>query len=232
MTRRKVIIPQDYNDYLYRLTYYLISYIIPFVPKGISPNQITCMAFLSAMIGNVLLLTTHTRDAYLYWAIFNFLWFILDAMDGMHARYSNQTSEYGAFLDHSLDVIYFLFMLTAFAIKFNLSSFLYIYIIILRNTIATLVFITQCHTKRLYLPKFSGGLEFMLFTAAMLFSYAYPHLNFATMTENPTLLKWIALLDLQQGVFMKLALIPYFFAVPVTIVQQFLFTKKVLSVTV
>ena len=44
----------------------------------------------------------------------NFIWYILDALDGLHARLSHQTSEFGAFLDHFLDNLFFVVMFTVF----------------------------------------------------------------------------------------------------------------------
>ena len=228
MVEKKVIIPADYQDYLYRLTYYALSPLAPYIPRRITPNQITVLAFISAMIGNIFLLTIQTPVAYLYWAFFNLIWFLLDALDGMHARLTEQSSEYGAFLDHAFDNIYFLFMFTVFAIKFDLTQVLYIYIIILRITAAVMVFTVQCHTKRLYLSKFSGGLEFLLFSSAMVLTYCFPHFNLQLMTQNPFLLKCIDVLSLQQGVFMKLALLVYWVGVPINMVLQFRFVRRVL----
>lgn len=226
MKNKNVIIPADYNDYIYRLTYYLLNHIIHIIPKSITPNQITLCAFISAMIGTALLLIVQTPAAYLYWIFFNFLWFILDAMDGMHARVTGQSSEYGAFLDHALDNIYFVFMFTAFIIKFNLLHVLYIYIIILRVTAALMVFTVQSHTNRIYLTKFSGGLEFILLNSAMLLSYFFPLFNPANFIHHMQLLKWVNLLHLHQGFFMKCALFPYFIGIPITMVLQFRFVQK------
>lgn len=226
MQNKKVIIPEDYKDYLYRLTYYLLSGVAPHIPKSIKPNQITVLAFLFAMTGTILLCVIKTPAAYLYWFVFNLLWFLLDALDGMHARLSGQSSEYGAFLDHALDNIYFLFMLTAFAYKFHLMSLLYVYIIILRVTASLMVFTVQCHTGRLLLGRFSGGLEFLLFSAVMILSYCYPHVDLSAVTHNSLALEWINKLSLNDGVFMKCALLFYFIGVPMTMVTQFRFVKK------
>lgn len=229
MATKNSVIPADYHDYVYRLTYYLLSFVAPYIPKTVSPNQITLMAFVSAMLGNILLYLIHTPAAYLYWVVFNLIWFLLDALDGMHARLSGQTSEYGAFLDHAMDNIYFLFMLTVFAAKFHLTNIFYIYIIVLRVTAAVMVFTVQCHTKRLYLSRFSGGLEFILFSAAMIFSYAFPQVNALTWSNHATYKEIALFLNLQQGVFMKLALLPYFIGVPIAIFQQFRFVNLVLK---
>ncbi|PIZ03639.1 MAG: hypothetical protein COY58_08285 [Gammaproteobacteria bacterium CG_4_10_14_0_8_um_filter_38_16] len=229
MKNKNSLVPTDYHDYIYRLFYYLLTPLVPYIPKKIKPNHITVLAFISAMIGTALLVFVKTPVAYLYWVIFNFGWFILDALDGMHARFTRQSSEYGAFLDHALDDIYFIFMLTAFVIKFDLAQVLYIYILMLRLTAALMVFLVQSHTGKLYLSRFSGGFDFLLLTAAVLLSYCYPYLNLAQHTHNLTALFWIDWFDLYQGVFMKLVLLIYFVGVPINIVMQFRFVSKMLN---
>ena len=222
------MIPDDYHDYLYRFTYWMLSPIAPHVPKSMTPNQISLAAFISAMTGNILLLSIKTPSAYLYWVLFNFIWFLLDALDGMHARLSNQSSEYGGFLDHSLDNVYFLFMLMAIAIKFDMTSVLYIYIFLLRVTASLMVFTVQCHTKRLYVGRFTGGLEFLLLNSAMILSACFAHTNPMNWTHNTMLLYCMNAVDLQTGVFMKLAFLPYFIGVPINIILQFRFVRRLL----
>ncbi|OGT39915.1 MAG: hypothetical protein A3E81_02010 [Gammaproteobacteria bacterium RIFCSPHIGHO2_12_FULL_36_30] len=229
METKNNVVPPDYNDYIYRFMYFVLSPIAPLIPKSITPNQITVLGFFSAMTGTVLLYFIQTPIAYIYWIIFNFIWFVLDALDGMHARLTQQSSEFGAFLDHSLDNIYFIFMLTVFAAKFDLFHLLYIYIIILRVTAALMVFAVQAHTRRFYLSRFSGGLEFLLLSTVMILSYCYPNINPALLTTNLFLLHCINILNLQQGMFMKCALFFYFIGVPVNMILQFQFAKKVLT---
>jgi phosphatidylglycerophosphate synthase len=226
---KPIVIPSDYNDYIYKITYRLLTPLAPYIPKRISPNQITIAGFISAMIGTTLLYFVSSPMAYIYWIIFNLLWFMLDALDGMHARLTKQSSEMGAFLDHALDNIYFLFMLTIFAVKFDLLHVLYFYIVILRVTASLMVFVVQCHTNKIYLTRISGGFETLLFSAAMMLTYYYPHINPALLTDNAFLKASIDALSLQHGIFMKCALLPYFIGVPITIVLQFRFVKKELT---
>src|SRR3990167_7235244 len=165
--------PEDYKDIIYRLTYFLLGKVAHYIPRSVSPNQITIVAFVSAMIACALLYFISSPMAYLYWAIFNFIWYVLDALDGIHARLTRQTSEYGAFLDHVLDNIFFLIMFTVFTIKFDLSHPLYVLALMTRITAAVMVFIVQVHTGKLYLSKLSGGLELLLMTTVMLLFYFF-----------------------------------------------------------
>lgn len=227
MSKELIGMPTDeYNDIVYRYTYYALQGIAPKIPRSIHPNQISFFAFLCSLASCACLYFISTPAAYLYWVLFNTLWYIFDALDGMHARISQQTSEFGGFLDHFFDVIFFMFMFTIFVIKFNLLHTFYIFIILMRFTVCTIVFLVQNHTGKMYLSKFSGGLELLLMTAVMVFSYCFPHLNLVAMTSNPVLHKILLWLSLDSGVFMKLVLLFYFVGVIPAIIQQYLFAKR------
>lgn len=226
MPKTNMIMPEDYKDVFYRLTYYILGKIAHRVPRCISPNAITLSAFFSAVIGCVLLMTVHSPAAYLYWALFNFIWYVLDALDGIHARLTNQSSEFGAFLDHFLDNLFFVVMFTAFVVKFQLLHPLYILSLLLRFTAATSVFLVQLSTQKLHLPKFSGGLEFVLLTSVMLLSYFFPNFNLANYFSNPTALSLIDHLALQSGFFMKLSLFVYLVGVPIHFILQLRFVHQ------
>ena len=229
MTTKNVIIPEGYKDVIYRVTYYFLGKIAHFIPRSIRPNQITVTAFTFALIGTALLYFVKTPAAYLYWLLFNFIWYILDALDGIHARLTNQTSEYGAFLDHALDNIYFIFMFTVFVAKFDLLHVFYIYVLCLRLTVALMVYVVQSHTNKVYLGSFTGGGELILFSLAMLLSYWFPHFNMAGCVTNKFWLSVINYFELQQGVFMKLTFFVYAIGVPFKIIMQFRFVKKELA---
>ncbi len=226
MANEGVIMPDDYKDYIYRLTYFLLGKIAHCIPKSISPNQITFAAFSCSMIACFFLVVVPDPSAFILWTVFNLLWYLLDALDGIHARLTHQTSEYGAYLDHFLDTGYFIFMLTAFAMRFQLFQPLYIFILLLRSTAATSVFLVQIHTGRLLLGRFSGGLELLLFSNCMILSYYFPHFDLSQHTSNPHLLYWIHALGLTSGVFMKVTLWLYIFGVPMTFWQQARFVKR------
>ena len=229
MSTNNVIMPDDYKDIIYRITYRLLGKVAPYVPRAIKPNQITIAGFISALIGSALLYFVTSPAAYLYWVLFNFIWYLLDSLDGIHARLTQQTSEYGAFLDHALDNIYFIFMFTIFTVKFDLLHTLYIFILLLRITGAVMVFTVQFHTKRLYLNQFSVGFELFLMTTAMILSYYFPYFNPTHYTTNPILLHLIGALSLQEGFFMKSILLIYTVGVPITFILQFNFVKRELS---
>lgn len=227
MTKEYVGMPDDeYNDVIYRYTYYALQGVAPRIPASIHPNQLTWTAFFFSMTSCVFLYFIHTPVAYLCWVFFNLLWYIFDALDGMHARISGQKSEFGGFLDHFLDNVYFIFMFSVFVVKFNLLFPLYIFIILCRFTICTVVFLVQNHTGKMYLTKFSGGGELLLMTAVMILSYCSPHFNLLHHINDPTLLSIATWLHLDSGVFMKITLLLYILGIVPNSIQQYRFARR------
>lgn len=218
----------EYNDVIYRYTYYALQSIAPRIPKSIHPNQITWTAFTCSMLSCVFLYFVQTPAAYLYWVLFNSLWYIFDALDGMHARITKQSSEFGGFLDHFLDNVFFTVMFTVFAIKFNLLHPFYVFIILARFTLCTVVFLVQNHTGKMYLSRFSGGGELLLMTTVMILSYCYPHFNLLQYIHNPTLLNIATWLNFDSGVFMKIVLIFYLIGMVPQYWIQYRFAQKAL----
>ena len=229
MTTENKIIPDDYNDWIYRITYRALSKVAPYIPRSVHPNTITYFSFASALLGCAILYFCHTPVAYLYWIVFNYAWFLLDALDGMHARLTNQTSEFGGFLDHFLDNIYFAILFPVLAVKFDLGYTIYIFAISLRITAALMVFLVQAHRRRVYLGAATGGLELILFTSVMLLSYFLPHFNPSMHTTSHHLLYLINILHLQSGFFMKVTWFVYIIGVPIHMIEQVRFVKQHLA---
>lgn len=69
------------------------------VRRGVHPNTITVVGTLFCIAGGVLYGTGHIRSG--GWLLG--ITALTDVLDGMVARRSNQTSDFGAFLDSSLD---------------------------------------------------------------------------------------------------------------------------------
>ena len=221
------IMPDTYQDIVYRLTYRMLAKVAPWIPAHIKPNHITMLAFFCALLANLLLVLIASPSAYLCWIFFNFAWYVLDALDGLHARRTKQCSEYGAYLDHLLDNVHFIFMFTAFIIKFKLYHPLFLFIILLRQAAATAVFISQSHTSQLYLPRLSGGTELILLSSAMLASFIWPQPSQALLflnhihAANP--------LDFSHGFFMKIILLIYLIGTPIAFYSINQFVKNNLN---
>lgn len=78
---------------------------------GLSPNQITVLGLLVALVSVYLVTQEKFIAALLIWWLSR----LLDALDGIYARHYNLTSDFGAFLDIQLDMLAYSAMVLAFA---------------------------------------------------------------------------------------------------------------------
>jgi len=96
------------NDEFLGESYMTIKYYKPlfekiqtYIPRSITPNTITIVNFL-------LLVYFYNSDLYKnpkIFSLFLFIFWILDGIDGVHARATNQQSKLGEVLDHALDPV-------------------------------------------------------------------------------------------------------------------------------
>jgi len=86
---------------------FLIEPTLPLIPARIHPNSITHAGHLMCLAGaGVLVATQPTRGWIFFLAgflLFAYLW--ADNADGAHARRTKQSSAFGEFLDHGLDIL-------------------------------------------------------------------------------------------------------------------------------
>jgi phosphatidylglycerophosphate synthase len=86
----------------------LFEKIQTYIPRSITPNSITIANFL-------LLIYFYNSDLYKnpkLFSLFIFIFTILDGVDGIHARATNQQSKLGEILDHGLDPVRNIILIT------------------------------------------------------------------------------------------------------------------------
>ncbi|MBU1219556.1 CDP-alcohol phosphatidyltransferase family protein [Myxococcota bacterium] len=108
----------------------------------LSPNIVTIISFILALIGTGLLLTG--SNIYLI-SVLLFLSMILDDGDGLLARYQGKTSYFGSYLDKSVDIIRFFLLfnvLSWIAFKQNGNFF-----IAVSGSVAACGLLIQGYTK-------------------------------------------------------------------------------------
>lgn len=71
----------------------------PFIRMGISPNAMTVCAFIFSLVASALIVEGQYLWAFVPFALGSFL----DALDGSVARALGRTTQFGSFLDSSLD---------------------------------------------------------------------------------------------------------------------------------
>ncbi len=98
-----------------------------FSALGITPNMITVAAFLIAAIAAVFVYQKMFFLGLLVWWAGR----LLDAMDGILARHLNRSSEFGAYLDITLDMFAYSLMVIAFMEVFPEQSMIWKWILLL-----------------------------------------------------------------------------------------------------
>ena len=143
-------------------SYYLIyapifEKIESYVPRQITPNMISCTSFI---LLTALFLTKSYYNPYIFSACL-FVYWILDNIDGIHARNTKQTSTLGEILDHCGDAYYTIIILYMFfnLFQIKIDKWLIVLIALCINLKHLLSFYTnELSLKIVDLPKL--GIEF------------------------------------------------------------------------
>lgn len=100
--------PQTFTDHLRKIFQKLINGIASFLLKlGLTPNAVTIIGCLGTLTAAVFI----ARGSLTWGGILVFFWVVFDAFDGSMARLSGKVSNFGAFLDSTLDRYAELFIL-------------------------------------------------------------------------------------------------------------------------
>jgi phosphatidylglycerophosphate synthase len=86
---------------------FLVDPTLPFIPARIHPNSITHAGHLVCLAGAGVLVAMQPTRGWVFllaaFLLFAYLW--ADNADGAHARRTKQSSAFGEFLDHGLDIL-------------------------------------------------------------------------------------------------------------------------------
>ena len=143
-------------------SYYLVyapifEKIESYVPRQITPNMISCTSFI---LLTALFLTKSYYNPYIFSACL-FIYWILDNIDGIHARNTKQTSTLGEIIDHCGDAYYTIIILYMFfnIFQIKIDKWLIVLITLCINIKHLLSFYTnELSLKIIDLPKL--GIEF------------------------------------------------------------------------
>ncbi|NSW53602.1 MAG: CDP-alcohol phosphatidyltransferase family protein [Anaerolineae bacterium] len=117
MTKSKVLASESptFTDRLRKIFQKSLEAIASLLLKtGLTPNAITIIGCLGTLIASVLIARGH-----LTWGgLVALFWVVFDAFDGTMARLSGKVSQFGAFLDSSLDRYAELFLLGGLLVHF------------------------------------------------------------------------------------------------------------------
>ena len=93
----------------------------------VTPNQITVVAFLVALVSAYFVVKGQLWIGICVWWCGRFF----DGLDGIYARYSSMTSLFGSYLDICLDMLAYSLMILAFYLYEPSYAFLYMMVLLM-----------------------------------------------------------------------------------------------------
>lgn len=169
MTEKKdVPISSSNQDLLDHLLYPFYQKVATFIPRSITPNQITIAGFLFALLSALLIGWKSIPITLPLAGITLYLYSLCDALDGIHARLTNQCSDKGSFLDHFFDNIGMSCIFFAILYRFELFVPIFVLAFFLRITVGVTSFIVQAETGDLLIPKIGPTCELFIYIALFL----------------------------------------------------------------
>lgn len=111
---------------------YVVGPFLPYIPRRVHPNTITHAGHLINLAGMLLLLVRGPQQGWLFLLAAATVQFYLwcDNADGAHARRTHQSSAYGEFLDHGLDLLNVLYISYLTALALGLSGLGWVLIVL------------------------------------------------------------------------------------------------------
>jgi phosphatidylglycerophosphate synthase len=212
----KSLVHQGNLDIVDKFSYPVIFKLVRHLPKSLTPNQITTVGFGFCLLGAVTLGYGNSSSSFVCAGIFLFLHWLCDAMDGLHARNTQQTSQFGAFLDHFYDMGAALAICFALLIRFQVMTPLFVFIVMMRIAVQGGVYLVHGFTQVFDLPRIGPSVESWIIVIALIYSgLVSPVLSFP-------------MLGFERISIIHLVLLPYLFLLPVTVWNLFKSTKKTL----
>lgn len=127
-------LPKEYENPIDNLIYELVEFIAPYFKKlNIIPNQITTTGNIFGVMGIYKLY----KNFFFTSALYYFIRYIFDCLDGYYARKYNLVTKFGDYYDHISDVIisiiYIIFMFSKNKILMTYFSITFIPLFLLMN---------------------------------------------------------------------------------------------------
>jgi archaetidylinositol phosphate synthase len=139
------------HDLVDRLTYPWFEKLARYIPARVTPNSITAVGFCMMLVACFGLMAIRSPSGLIVFVVFSLISNALDALDGIHARATGQTSKFGDFLDHFFDQFSALLVSFGLLVRFDLFTPLYVGIVMSLMTINTLAFVYKSTAGYLYI---------------------------------------------------------------------------------
>jgi phosphatidylglycerophosphate synthase len=144
----------------------------------------------------------------------------------MHARLTQQTSNWGAYFDHIADCYKRVINIFAFFICFDAMHTIYLVFLLIYTLAAMVAFVGQVHTKKLYLGKIGDGTEFIVFTLILFFTYCFPDLRLVIDLNHTWINLIFSFLHLDTFPIIKIGFLLGIILSALFLIEQHIFAKK------
>lgn len=145
-----------------------------FVPRAVSPNQLTLAGLACTVLAAVLLNLYH--EAWICWVAAALVlgYEVFDSLDGKHARNTAQSSRFGAYLDTAIDGLAAGLLYTGLVGHFQLYSPIFLFAIAIRMGKACLVYASAAETRLRLNPEIGTTVENLIMGAVLVLSALFP----------------------------------------------------------
>lgn len=220
MAKSQKSISSSNEDYIDHVTYGAYAKLAVYIPKRITPNQLTWMNFTCAMIGCWGLVLVEADWILPISALFLYLFTFFDALDGIHARLSGQLSKFGHFLDHFLDGFSWLCLYFGVIMHFSLDAPIFLFLFMLRMLMQSFAYLTESVTGHLHLPRIGPTCEVFGYCVGFVIAFFYPgSFTFPFVADVPFARDLLADLDLLDLTVTKVVVLGYIVGLPPAILN-------------
>jgi phosphatidylglycerophosphate synthase len=151
------------------------SSLLYFLPPALKPNTITITGFIFVLL-NYVFIHLGIKGYYIGYIFGSFaliIYLLADNIDGMHARFTNQTSKLGGFLDQWIDSISLPLIAFPIMYSFNIKGVTLIFLLCLLTLSCFLLYIEQLVYGTFYKPAFGPNEILLLVIIGYFLIYLY-----------------------------------------------------------
>jgi phosphatidylglycerophosphate synthase len=210
--RSKSKLASGNNDVIDKMLYPFIFQIAKYLPKSITPNQLTIMGSFFGLIAIFFMFFITNKIVLLLCSFFIFIWWLFDALDGIHARNTEQSSSFGGFLDHFFDTLIGAGFMFSYLVYFKIFTPLFVFIMLYRLAAQAIFFLTFAHTQSFDIPMLGSTVEVFLFITVLISYFFYDGS--------------ISIFGFFQFTIPQLCLLGYLIAIPIGIWNLFYKVKR------
>lgn len=200
-----------------------------YIPRRIKPNHITLIGFFSGFLGVASLVFISAPIGLLIAALFFMFRWMLDDLDGIHARLTGQSSGFGAFLDAFCDFIFSQFFLFSVLYRFEMFIPIFVFISLLRVTAEGLVYLLKANTTYYSLPLFGASVEIFSWVGVLVGSFFIKEDALDLLWNSFLIRQFFEFFGIHSLNLVTIGMFLYLFFLPFTIIEIFIKGKQILT---